>query len=87
MRKIVSAALFAVAAGLGMPVLARPAAEQGQTEPGPTEPVRERRSIVAAPASHPGYRSKRKPARRVPKANRLPISRRTRRKYRRSKAA
>lgn len=33
------------------------------------------------------YRSKRKPTRRVPRSNRLHVSRRVRRKHRRSKAA
>jgi hypothetical protein len=47
----------------------------------------EYRGLLGSRHPHPGYRSKRKAARRVPKSNRMTISRRVRRKYRRSKAA
>ena len=71
---------------LAAPVAAETRATLAEAAPTASRPAK-RRARRYATASSPRYRSKAKAARRVPKPNRLHISRRTRRKHRRSKAA
>lgn len=80
--------LAAAMASFAMAAPAAPEMRATLAEAAPTarRPAKRRAQRYAA-ASSPRYRSKAKAARRVPKPNRLHISRRTRRKHRRSKAA
>ena len=68
-----------------MPVLAAPASGIGGRSG--TFLIDEYRGLLGSRYSHPGYRNKGKPARRRSRPNRLHVSRRVRRKHRRSKAA